>query len=212
MIDWSIESVTFGNCNCDYNCPCQFELRPTHGHCRGFEVGQIEQGHFGDTSLDGLRWALLYAWPGAIFEGNGTMQAIIDERADERQRQALIAVLHGEETEEAKTHWWVFHAMSSSIHEPLFKPIDLEIDIERRTARVAIPGVLESTGRPIISPATGEEHRVRIDIPAGIEFEIAEIGSASTRATGAVELELDDSYGQFNVIRHSGTGVIHARG
>ncbi|MCH4564545.1 DUF1326 domain-containing protein [Halomonas sp. EGI 63088] len=137
MIDWSIESVTFGNCNCDYNCPCQFELRPTRGHCRGFEVGQIEQGHFGDTSLDGLRWALLYAWPGAIFEGNGTMQAIIDERADERQRQALIAVLHGEETEEAKTHWWVFHAMSSSIHEPLFKPIDLEIDIERRTARVA---------------------------------------------------------------------------
>lgn len=212
MIDWSIEAVTFGNCNCDYNCPCQFELRPTRGHCRGFEAGQIEQGHFGDTVLDGLRWALLYAWPGAIFEGNGTMQAIIDERADERQRQALIAVLHGEETEEARTHWWVFHAMSSSIHEPLFKPIDLEIDIERRSARVTIPGVLESTGRPIISPVTGEEHRVRIDIPAGIEFEIAEIGSASTRATGAVELELDDRYGQFNVVRHSGTGVIHARG
>ncbi|TFH88521.1 DUF1326 domain-containing protein [Billgrantia azerbaijanica] len=212
MIDWSIESITFGNCNCDYNCPCQFELRPTHGNCRGFEVGQIEHGHFGDVSLDGLRWALLYAWPGAIFEGNGTMQAIIDERADERQREALRAVLHGEETEEAKTHWWVFHAMSTTVHEPLFKPIDFEVDIARRTARVVIPGVLESTGRPIVSPATGEEHRVRIDIPAGIEFEIAEIGSASTRASGPVELALDDSYGQFNVIRHSGTGVIHARG
>ena len=76
---------------------------------------------------------------------------------------------------------------------------------------VAIPGVLEATGRPIVSPATGEEHRVRIDIPNGIEFELAEIGSASTRATGAIGLDLNDSYGQFNILRHSGTGVVHAR-
>ena len=46
--DWYIEATTFGNCSCDYNCPCQFELRPTHGYCRGFEIGRIERGHFGD--------------------------------------------------------------------------------------------------------------------------------------------------------------------
>jgi hypothetical protein len=50
---------------------------------------------------------------------------------------------------------------------------------------------------------------VRIDIPNGIEFEIAEIGSASTKATGPIDLDLNDSYGQFNIIRHSGTGVVH---
>jgi hypothetical protein len=59
-----------------------------------------------------------------------------------------------------------------------------------------------------VSPATGDQHRVRIDIPNGIEFEIAEIGSASTKASGRIELELNDTYGQFNVVRHSGTGVI----
>ena len=209
MIDWSIEAVSFGNCNCDYGCPCQFERRPSHGHCRGFEVGRIERGHFGDVRLDGLCYALTYAWPGAVFEGNGAMRAIIDERADEPQRQALMSVLHGGETQEAKTHWWVFHAMSSTVHEPLFAPIDFEVDIERRSARVSIPGTLEATGRPIVSPATGEEHRVRIDIPNGIEFEIAEIGSASTKATGPIDLDLNDSYGQFNIIRHSGTGVVH---
>jgi hypothetical protein len=208
MVDWYVEGVAFGNCNCDYGCPCQFEQRPTHGHCRGFEVLRIDKGHFGDVPLEGLRAALLYAWPGAVFEGGGTMQAIIDERADARQREALATVLHGGETEEARTHWWVFHAMSSTVHEPVFAPIDFEVDVERRRARVAIPGLLESTRRPIVSPATGEEHRVRIDIPNGIEFELAEIGSASTRATGAVPLELDDSYGQFNVLRHSGTGVV----
>jgi len=57
--------------------------------------------------LDDLSYVLLYAWPGAVFEGNGTMQAIIDERADEEQRKALATVLCGGETEGAKTHWWV---------------------------------------------------------------------------------------------------------
>lgn len=211
MIDWSVEGVEFGNCNCDYGCPCQFEQRPTRGHCHGFEVVRIDKGHFGDVPLNGLYLALLYAWPGAIFEGGGAMQAIIDERADERQREALVTIVHGGETEEAKTHWWVFHAMSSTVHPPLFKPIEFEIDIERRRARVVIPGVLNATGRPIVSPATGEEHRVRIDIPNGIEFELAEIGSASTKASGTISLELEDSYGQFNILRHSGTGVVRTR-
>jgi hypothetical protein len=211
MIDWLIEAVSFGNCNCDYCCPCQFELRPSKGDCRGFEAGRIERGHFGDVPLDGLCFAVLYAWPGPIYEGNGAMQAIIDERADERQRQALATVLRGGETEAAKTHWWVFHAMSSTVHPPLFKPILFEVDIEARMARVSIAGILDSSGRPIVSPATGEPHRVRIDIPNGIEFEMAEIGSASTKATGSIELDLSDTYGQFNIVCHSGTGVVHRR-
>lgn len=211
MIDWRIEAVSFGNCNCDYGCPCQFERRPSQGNCRGFEAGLIERGHFGGVTLDGLRYALLYAWPGAIYEGNGAVQAIIDERADEHQRNALATVLYGGETEEARTHWWVYRAMSATVHDPIFKPIDFEVDIEKRTARVSIPGLLESIGKPISSPATGGEHRVRIDIPNGIEFEIAEIGSASTRATGRIALDLTDSYGQFNIVRHSGTGVARTR-
>jgi hypothetical protein len=212
MVDWYVEGVEFGNCNCDYACPCQFESLPTHGHCRGFEVVRIDKGHFGEVMLDGLCAALLYAWPGPIFEGNGEMQAIIDERADASQRDALVTILHGGETRDAATHWWVFHAMSSTVHEPIFKPIEFEVDIERRRARVVIPGVLQSSGRPIRSPATGDEHRVRIDIPNGIEFESAEIGSATTKASGTIALDLDDTYGQFNLLRHSGAGMVSARG
>ena len=210
-VDWYVEAVAFSNCNCDYACPCQFELRPSHGHCRGFEIGRIAQGHFRETRLDGLCFVVTYAWPGAIFEGNGSLQAIIDERADDQQRQALITVLHGGETEEATTHWWVFHAVSSTVHEPIFRRFEFSVDIGHRTARVLIANVLESTGRPIISPATGGEHQVRIDIPAGIEFDIAEIGSASTKASGAVPLDLEATYGQFNMVRHSGTGVVRDR-
>lgn len=209
MVDWYIEGREFGVCNCDYSCPCQFEALPTNGHCRGFEALRIDKGHFGQTDLAGLNIALLYAWPGPIFEGNGEVQAIIDERADEAQRKALATVLYGGETEEAKTHWWVFHAMAKTAHEPLYRPIQFEVDIAARRAQVTIPGVLDAAGGPIRSPATGDEHRVRIDIPDGIEFEIAEIGSGSVTSKATIILDLDDSYGQFNILRHSGTGVVH---
>ena len=31
----------------------------------------IERGHFGDTPLDGVRYAQVYHWDGAVHEGNG---------------------------------------------------------------------------------------------------------------------------------------------
>lgn len=211
MIDWSIEGESFGNCNCAYGCPCQFEDLPTHGHCRGFEVLRIERGHFAETRLDGLLVALLYAWPGPIFEGRGELQAVIDERADADQRAALERVLHGGETAEAATHWWVFRAMSDVVHPTLYRPIELELDIDARRARATIPGVLTGEGRPIMPPHSDGEHRVRIQIPGGIEFETAEIGSATSRSgtDSAISLDLTDSYGQFNRLHHNGEGVVH---
>jgi hypothetical protein len=209
MIDWSIEGVEFGSCNCSYGCPCQFEADPTHGNCRGFEVVRIDPGHFGDVRLDGLNAALIYAWPGPIYEGGGELQAIVDARATRPQREALLAVLMGEETEEASTHWWVYRAMSTTVHPPLDKPIAFEVDLDARTARVSIPGMLESVGRPIVGSG-GQEHRVRIEIPNGIEFDRAEVASATTTSVGAIRLDLENSYGQFNLLRHSGRGAAHA--
>ena len=209
QVDWYIEGKSFGNCNCDYGCPCQFEALPKDGVCHGFEALHIDKGHFGDIDLTGLRAALLYDWPGPIFKGNGQMQVIIDARANAAQRAALKKVFHGEETDEAATHWWVFHAMSSTVHETLYAPIDYDVDIENRTARVSIPGILESTGRPIRNSYDGAEHRVRIDLPGGIEFELAEVGNASTKATAAIELDLNDSYGQWSILRHGPNGVVN---
>jgi hypothetical protein len=37
---------------------------------------------------------------------------------------------------------------------------------------------------------------------------LAEVGRASTTASGAIALDLKDSYGQFNLLRHSPTGVV----
>jgi hypothetical protein len=209
MVDWYVEGVEFGNCNCNFGCPCQFEALPTDGYCRGFEVVRIDKGHFGETDLAGVTIAMFYAWPGAIFEGNGAIQAVIDESASDAQRAALSTILYGGETEEAATHWWVFHAMSSTVHEVLFKPIQFEVDIEARTAKVDIPGMLEATGSPIKN-FEGGEHRVLIEIPDGIEFERAEMGASTAKTSDSViAFDHVNTYGQFNILKHSGGGVVH---
>jgi monothiol glutaredoxin len=41
------------NCNCSYGCPRQFNAPPTHGHCRGLAVVDIEKGFHGEPGLTG---------------------------------------------------------------------------------------------------------------------------------------------------------------
>jgi hypothetical protein len=208
ITDWRIEGVSWGTCKCNYACPCQFEEDPTHGDCRGFEAALIARGHFADTPLDGLRFAVFYAWPGPIYRGGGEMQVVIDERADPEQRRALDAVLHGRETDPGKTIWWVFDAMTDTKHPTLHLPIEFECDIAARTARVRIPDLLEASGRPILSKVDGQPHRVRIDLPGGVEFRQAEIGSGTARGTAAIALDQSDTYGQWNELRCTGAGLL----
>ena len=80
LVDWSMQGVEFANCNCAIGCPCQFNALPTHGNCRAHTFVQIDKGRFGNVKLDGLRWGIMAMWPGPIHLGNGTFQAIVDER------------------------------------------------------------------------------------------------------------------------------------
>lgn len=208
MIPWEVHGVTFANCNCVYACPCQFNATPTDGRCEAAVATEIRDGRYGETDLSGLRAAGLYKWPGPVHEGGGTMQLIIDERASPEQRAALLAIMTGEDTEEMATMWWVYAAMSPNRLAPLFKPIEFEADVAARRGRIRVPGVFETVGEPIRNPVTGREHRVRIDLPEGFEYVIAEIGSASTTAKGDIPLELRDSYGQFCELHLDNRGVI----
>jgi hypothetical protein len=193
-IDWSIKGPHFVNCNCDYGCPCQFNALPTYRTCLAVVAWQIDEGHRGDVRLDGLRAINTYAWPGAVHEGDGSMQSIIDERADERQRAALCAILQGEGAEPGTIMLQIYRSMCPTVHAPLFAPIELTVDVAGRTARLKVPDLLDTTVEPIRNPVTGAEHRARIDLPLGKEFQFGEVASGTTRATGAVPLRFADKH------------------
>ena len=206
MTPWEIQAVELVACNCAYGCPCQFNALPTHGNCEAMASFQINKGHFGDTQLDGLRGVAAMWWPGPIHEGGGKAFIIIDERADEAQRQALLTILSGEETDPGATIWSVFAATLEEVFEPVFKPI--EIDVEARIGRAFVEGLAESTGEPIRNPVTGEEHRARIDLPHGFEYSIAKMGSATFKTTGPIEMSYENSYAQFAHIHLNNHGVV----
>ena len=205
---WTIKGREFVNCNCSYGCPCQFNGLPTHGHCQAVGGFEIERGHHGSTALDGLKFVGIFRWPGAIHEGKGKAAVVIDERANEAQRGALLRILSGQDTEPGATVFNVFASTLVKVHEPIFSRIDFEVDIDGRRARLVVPGLIETRGEPILNPVTGNEHRVRIDMVGGFEYTLAEIGRGWSKASGPISYELADSYGQFAHLHLSQSGIV----
>jgi hypothetical protein len=69
--------------------------RPTEGVCNVPLIFHIESGRFGYTVLDGLNVALAVHTPGPMAEGNWSVAAYIDRRADDKQTEALGAIFTG---------------------------------------------------------------------------------------------------------------------
>ncbi|HEX2842800.1 DUF1326 domain-containing protein [Hyphomicrobium sp.] len=211
MTPWEIRATEFANCNCAYGCPCQFNAPPTYGHCQAVVCNEVISGHHGDVKLDGLRFGGVFSWPGAIHEGNGKAQPFVDERATEEQRDAILRIMSGEDTDPMATVFAVFASTLSEVYDPIFAPIAFEVDVEARRGHFVVPGVAECHGEPIRNPVTGAEHRARIDLPNGFEYEIAEMGSGSSKTHGKIELTLANSYGQFARLHLNNHGVIKHR-
>ena len=208
MIQWEIKGREFGNCSCDYSCPCQFNALPTNGRCQGLAIYDIERGHHGTTRLDGLRAAGVFRWPGPIHQGKGECFYVIDAHATPEQRAALLRILRGQDTEPFATVFNVFASTCEKEHDLVIADIAFELDIDGRKARAKIDGVLEMRGEPILNPVSGAEHRVRIVQPNGFEFAEAEIGRGWSKSVGPVAYELDDTYGQFAHIHLCQSGMV----
>ena len=208
-VKWTIKGREFLHCNCAYGCPCQFNALPTRGNCRAVLAIEIQEGHHGDTKLDGLKIAAAVAWPGPIHEGKGRIVPIVDERATPAQREALLRIMSGEDTEPGATFFQVFSTTYEKVHDPIFARIDLNIDIDGRKARLQVPDYIEARGEPILNPVTKQEHRARIDLPHGFEYSIAEAGRGWVTAKGPVELDLADSHAHFAILHMTQSGIIH---
>jgi hypothetical protein len=97
------------------------------------------------------------------------------------------------------------------MHEPVFAPIDFEVDVEGRRGHLSIPGFVEMKGEPIRNKVTGKESRAQIRLPDGFEYEVAEVGSASSRTTGGpMQIEITDKYAQLANLHLSTHGVVRA--
>jgi hypothetical protein len=208
---WMMQATTFANCNCLINCGCQFNTPTSHGFCNFVMGGHIEQGAFNDTSLNGLNYVCIFAFPGEIAEGNGRRLIVIDESADNDQRAALLKILSGQVGEPGSNHFSVFSSMCSELLETEYQPIEIEVDITARTALLKVPGLIESAGESAINAFNGDPFHIAIARTAGsFEYTYAELGLGTTTVTRAIEMQLDASYGQFCTIHYNQEGLVRA--
>jgi hypothetical protein len=98
---WQLSGDYFENCSCDVVCPCLISTnapmtsRPTKGVCDVALIVHVDTGRYEGVTLDGLNVALLLHTPGPMAEGNWSVAAYIDQRADDKQTEALGAIFTG---------------------------------------------------------------------------------------------------------------------
>ena len=142
--NWQIEGRWVDYCSCDYGCPCETMADPTYGYCTGLVAFKIDKGWCEDVRLDDLAFVGTVYLPRALHHGQGVFQVILDERADEAQRNALFYILSGED-QPVGTMFQIFSACIETIKDPLFAKIEFDWDLERRRARIEVAGVVRRT-------------------------------------------------------------------
>jgi len=87
-------------------------------------------------------------------------------------------------------------------------PISVEVDLETATGRATVGDIIRSSWEPIRNSVTNDIHRAQIRLPAGVEYEVAEMASGSTHSSGDIPMELSGSYGQLSKLHMNSAGVV----
>lgn len=102
--EWAMNATLIEACSCDMFCPCYFNPEPTEhagheghdsGHfCRFNNAFQVNKGHFGDVSLDGIKFWVAGDLGGDFSEGKMDWAVLtFDRQVSEKQREGVLAVL-----------------------------------------------------------------------------------------------------------------------
>jgi len=178
---WSLRGEYFENCNCTVVCPCLLSpaapltSSPTEGACEVAFAFHLADGTFGDVSLDGLNVALVARTPGPMIEGNWVVALYVDERADERQQEALQAIFSG-------AAGGVMICFAPLIGEVLgIKAVPIYYRREGKRRSVEIPDIMQVAVRPLPSIMGEDQEITAINAhpfaPQGLAMAVGEDGS-----------------------------------
>ncbi len=198
-VKWTMQGTLLQGCNCDYGCPCNFNARPTYGHCENTWSGYIDQGNYGSVGLSGLNFSVIGDWPSALHEGNGECQLLIDERASQEQREGLLAILKGE----VGGPWSILKNTFSTYYEPQF--VNYETKLEGANSSVRAGEFFQLEMESIKNPVTGAEAFPGIVLPQGLLYgESTRTSTKTLRVQGKINYEYSGTDAAFSPFSWSG--------
>lgn len=187
---WRIVGDFVDFCKCRVPCPCTFAQPPTEGDCEGIIAYRIREGNYGDVDLSGLNVVGVLRFEGNIWDADTRMDAglVVDERADERQREALQTVFGGQAGGWPK----VFaDTMLGNLLGLEFAPIELEIDDDLSSWRLSVPGKAEGSAELLTGPTSRPGERLAVLNAPG-----SEPGPGGGAVTyGVASIEKADAFG-----------------
>jgi hypothetical protein len=197
---WNLSGTVLIACNCDWGCPCNFNAPPTQGHCEGGWTWHIDRGAFDDVSLDGLNFSVLVQWPGAIHEGNGHALILVDEEADEAQRDAIAMLVGGDHG----GPWGVLAWTWPTIDGP--RPVRYELELDGRNSRVRAGDAVALELEPIRNPVSGAEVHPGVELPEGIIVKSADLASSRFfRVSNGIRYEHSGRYTAIGSFQYKGS-------
>jgi hypothetical protein len=196
---WGLKGTVLIACNCDFGCPCNFNALPSRGYCEGGWTWHVDQGYFGDAALDGLNFTVMVKWPGAIHEGNGEALVLVDERADQGQREAIATLVKGD----VGGPWGVLAWTWPTVHGP--KPVAYEVDLGGVHSRVKAGRILEVESTTITNPVSGADVHPGVVLPEGIIVKQAELGASQVfRVNDGISFDHSGQYTAVGSFDYSG--------
>jgi hypothetical protein len=96
---WSLNGTYFENCSCDTICPCTWSgltAHATHDRCKALLAFHIDRGDIEGVDVSGLTFAMVIDSPPVMSDGGWSVGVLVDERADDAQREKLGALLSGQ--------------------------------------------------------------------------------------------------------------------
>jgi hypothetical protein len=189
---WKLKGTVLIACNCDYGCPCNFNALPSRGKCEGGWTWHIERGSFDGVALDGLNFSVYANWPGAIHEGNGEAVILVDERANDRQRDAVATLVGGK----VGGPWGVLAWTWPKVEGPL--PVPYDIQLSGIGSRMKAGNVVEFESTLIKNAVNGKEVHPRMILPEGIIVKEADLGCSKVFRIGQ-GVPMDHS-GQYTAV------------
>jgi len=174
--DWKASGDWFDVCSCNIPCPCIFAQTPTNGECEGVLAYHIKNGHYGETSLDGLNVLGLTYFKGNIWAGETkfTGAFFFDERANQQQRDALQMIFTGK----AGGFMAEFGKLLGDMRGIDYAPINFEVADDLSYWSAEIPGKVVAKAEALAGPMTPSGKRVQTLNAPG-----SEVGPSGTVAT-----------------------------
>jgi hypothetical protein len=150
---------------------------------------RIIDGNYGNVNIDSLEVIYAVSWPKAIHEGSGTMQLYITRSADAEQRQAIVSIFTGKVRGDGP--FAIFAPTLDYVLEPQF--VDINARLDGKKSSFSVPGVIEVQLENFINPVTGDVQEIKIQLPNGFIWKIADAAKTKVMKILAPKLNFDHS-------------------